>query len=119
MNPIIRDIKDADHFKFVLGNNPGLVIVKIGATWCQPCVVSKPLVNAWFEKMPNRVQIVDIDVDKSAAFYSFMKNKKMVSGIPTILCYIRGNVTYIPDEIQVGSSIDKINFFFNQCLELL
>lgn len=119
MNPIITNIRDIDHFKYILANNPGVVILKFGATWCQPCIVSRPLVHNWFKQMPNRVQIVDLDVDKSSVFYSFMKSKKMVSGIPTILCYIKGNVSHIPDESQVGSSADAINAFFNQCLEMI
>lgn len=119
MNPVITAVQNVEHFKSILENNPGLVIMKFGASWCQPCITSRPLVHNWFMKMPRSIQVVDIDVDTSSAIYSFMKTKKMVSGIPTILCYIKGNTSYIPDEIQVGSSPEKINAFFRLCLEMV
>jgi thioredoxin 1 len=119
MAHIIHDIKTMEDFAYILKSNPGLVIIKIGATWCAPCSVAAPFIDNWFNNMPSKVQLVKVDVDKSPIFYGFLKSKKMVRGIPTMLCYINGNVSYIPDEIQIGSSQDDINRFFNTCLNKL
>lgn len=116
MDNIIHDIKTMEDFAYILKTNPGLVIIKIGATWCGPCSLAKPYINYWFRKMPSKVQLVEVDVDKSPIFYSFLKSKKMVRGIPTILCYIKGNVSYIPDEIQIGAGQNDIDQFFKTCL---
>jgi hypothetical protein len=40
-----------------------------------------------------------------------LKSKKMVSGIPTILCFVREFVVY-PRRPVVGSSEKEINSFF-------
>jgi hypothetical protein len=57
----------------------------------------------------------DIDVDKSFDFYSFLKSKKMVNGIPVLLCYKKGNSTYIPDDMITGSDPQQLHQFFTRC----
>jgi hypothetical protein len=49
-------------------------------------------------------------VDVGLDIYHHFKSKKMVSGIPTILCFVREFVVY-PDDSVVGSSEKEINFF--------
>ena len=34
---IISEIASRDAFFHLLANNPGLIILKLGATWCGPC----------------------------------------------------------------------------------
>lgn len=117
MTSIIYDINDLQHFKTILAINPGLVIIKVGATWCGPCIDSKPLVNKWVSQLPKNIQFIEVDVDKSHFFYSFLKSKRMIHGVPAILCYNKGNVSYIPDDFQSGSSEHEINHFFERCLK--
>ena len=117
--PIIVEIKTRDDYLNLIRTNPGLFIVKFGAEWCGPCKEIENDVIAKFNEMPNSVQCAVIDIDKNFEVYAFLKTKKMVSGIPAILCYQEGNDSYIPDEIHMGSNKTKLNDFFQRCMELL
>ena len=39
----------------------------------------------------------------------------MVNGIPVLLCYKKGNSTYIPDDIVTGSDPQQLHQFFTRC----
>ena len=84
--PLITELPNLQSFSDLLQKNPGLVIIKFGAEWCGPCKKIEGLVNTWFEKMPDTVQSVIIDVDECFEVYGFLKTKKRVNGIPVILC---------------------------------
>ena len=45
---IISEIANRDAFFHLLGHNPGLIILKLGASWCGPCHQIKHIVNAFF-----------------------------------------------------------------------
>lgn len=112
---IISEIASRDAFFLLLQNNPGLIILKLGATWCGPCKTVEKPVHGFFATSPPEVICGDIDVDRSFDFYSFLKSKKMVNGIPVILCYKKGNSTYIPDDIITGSDLGQLHLFFTRC----
>ena len=100
---VISEIPNRDLFFSLLQNNTGLIILKLGAEWCGPCKQIKHVVDAFFASSPPEVICCDIDVDKCFDVYSFLKSKKMVNGIPVILCYKKGNATYIPDDAVTGA----------------
>jgi len=112
---IISEIASRDAFFHLLGHNPGLIILKLGATWCGPCQQIKHIVHAFFASSPTNVVCGDIDVDESFDFYALLKNKKMVNGIPVMLCYKKGNSTYIPDDMVTGSEPNALHAFFKRC----
>jgi thiol-disulfide isomerase/thioredoxin len=112
---IISEISSRDAFFHLLGHNPGLIILKLGASWCGPCKLIKKTVDDFFVTSPVDVICGDIDVDESFDFYSLLKSKKMVNGIPVILCYKKGNITYIPDDIVTGANNDALHAFFKRC----
>lgn len=116
---VISEIANRDAFFLLLQNNPGLIIIKLGAEWCGPCKTIKPVINGFFASSPPEVVCADIDVDKSFDFYSFLKSKKMVNGIPVLLCYKKGNATFIPDEIVTGAQPVELHHFFIKCGKLL
>ena len=116
---IISYIESRNHFMNLLEKNFGLVIIKFGATWCGPCKKIKHVVDAFFASSPDNVMCCDIDVDESFDVYSYLKSKKMVNGIPAILCYKKGNTSFIPDEMVVGIDPDKMDHFFKKCGLLL
>lgn len=87
---VITYFQSRDHFLRLLEKNPGLIIIKMGATWCGPCKKIKPVVDAFFASSPDNVICCEIDVDESFDLYAYYKNKKMVNGIPVILCYKKG-----------------------------
>jgi thioredoxin-like negative regulator of GroEL len=90
-------------------------VIKLGAEWCHPCKTIKSAVHGFFASSPAEVVCADIDVDKSFDFYSFLKSKKMVNGIPVLLCYKKGNGTYIPDDMITGSDPNQLHQFFTRC----
>ena len=112
---IISEISNRDAFFTLLSHNPGLIVLKLGAEWCGPCKTIKPAVHGFFASSPPEVVCADIDVDQSFDFYSFLKSKKMVNGIPVLLCYKKGNKTYIPDDMITGSDAAQLHQFFIRC----
>ena len=112
---IISEITNREAFFHLLKNNPGLVILKLGAEWCGPCKAIKHVVHGFFATSPIEVICGDIDVDVSFDFYSFLKSKKMVNGIPVLLCYKKGNETFIPDDMITGADPTELHNFFRRC----
>jgi thiol:disulfide interchange protein len=112
---IVSEIANRDAFFTLLQHNPGLIVLKLGSSWCAPCKLIEKPVHAFFATSPPEVICGDIDVDKSFDFYSFLKSKKMVNGIPVLLCYKKGNATYIPDDIITGADPQGLHQFFTRC----
>jgi thioredoxin-like negative regulator of GroEL len=115
--PIITEITDVKHFGSLIENNPGLFIIKFGADWCGPCKLIDKDVETFFNRAPENVQCALIDVDTSFEIYSFLKTKKMVNGIPAILCYYKGNLNYIPDDTVIGANKAELYAFFERCVQ--
>jgi thiol-disulfide isomerase/thioredoxin len=114
---IITEIKDRTHFGEILKANPGLIFIKFGAEWCGPCKTINAGVKSYFERMPDNVQCAIIDIDKCVDVYTYLRSKRMVNGVPVILCYFKDNVSYIPDDIVIGADKNKINEFFIRCTQ--
>jgi hypothetical protein len=112
---VISEIESRDAFFHLLRHNPGLIVLKLGAEWCGPCKTIQHAVHGFFATSPDDVICGDIDVDKSFDFYSFLKSKKMVNGIPVLLCYKKGNMTFIPDDSITGADPAELHKFFVRC----
>ena len=93
--------------------------IKFGATWCKPCQMSAPTIKSLNEqvlKAKKKLNYLDLDVDKCSDLYAFMRQKKMVKGIPVIFCYKKSQYNdetfYAPSDSVTGSSIpDVVNFY--------
>lgn len=109
-----------ESFNDSLKSNPGLLIIKLGAEWCGPCKKIDPTVYEWFSKLSlkQNVKCAIIDIDENFDVYVYLKGKKVVNGVPVILCYFKGNLTWIPDKVVVGADISQVNLFLEQCFEL-
>ena len=112
---IVSEIADRNAFMTLLQHNPGVIVIKLGAEWYGPCKTIKSAVHGFFASSPPEVVCCDIDVDRSFDLYSFLKSKKMVNGIPALLCYKKGNSTYIPDDMITGSDSQQLHQFFLRC----
>ena len=116
MLPIITEIPTLESYHTLLKNNPGLIIIKFGATWCGPCKSIENDVQNMFSIMPDNVQCVMIDIDKSFDFYSFMRKNRVLNGVPVIVSYNKNNLSFIPDDFIVGAGKDKLEAFKTRCL---
>jgi thioredoxin-like negative regulator of GroEL len=112
---IITEIPSREAFFQLLQANPGIIILKLGAEWCKPCQKIKPFVENFFLSTPENVLCGDINVDYSADVYAMLKSKKMVNGIPVMLCYKKGNTTFVPNLSVTGIDPTSINNFFHNC----
>jgi thioredoxin 1 len=105
-------------FEEALQQNPGRIVIKFGATWCGPCKQIEPLVSQWFSKMPETVKCFVVDIDESFDLYSAIRSKRQINGVPAILCFNKGNVSYIPDLSVVGANVEQVNLFFKQVCQM-
>ena len=109
-------------FEELLKQNTGNVIIKFGATWCGPCKRIEAHVGQWFDLLTRAsVQGLDkkniciaVDVDDSFDLYGAFKSRRQVSGIPAILHFKQGNLSYIPDNSVVGADHEQVNEFFKR-----
>lgn len=114
MLPTQHEIASLVDFKSLLEDNPGWVIIKFGAEWCKPCQRIESRVLEWFRCMPNTIQTVLVDIDESFEVYAYMKNKRMIQGIPAILAYQQGNLNYVFDHSVASSHPGEVDAFFQR-----
>lgn len=121
MDNIVRLIPNRNDFLSLLAKNPTkVVVIKFGATWCGPCKKIAGLVATHFSNMPNNVICCDLDVDTNTDVYEFLRSKKMVNAIPTILCFRGSNmISYVPDFSAIGANPKDINTFFERVVSIL
>lgn len=105
-----------DEFQELQGNlNNKVLLIKFSADWCKPCQKIKPLVNDYIMKMPENVIIADIDIDETMDLYMAFRNKKMLSGVPTMMAFY-GDVDrehwYVSDATVSGADEKLICEFF-------
>jgi thioredoxin 1 len=105
-----------EDFANCLKNNKGAFVIKFGAEWCGPCKKIEPLVHAWMSALPPTIQGAIIDIDDNFELYAFLKSKKQVNGVPVLMCYAKGNLTPIPNEVVVGADENQLKLFFAKCL---
>lgn len=95
-------------------------ILKLTANWCRPCKTIKDLAIQQVANLSNTsIECYEIDVDESLDFYAFMKQKKMVNGIPVFLFYKKGNVGFAPDDSITGANPPDIIAFFARCIKVV
>ena len=95
------------------------LVVKFTAEWCKPCQIIKSEVNTPFEKITNdNILCYEIDIDECFDLFAFMKTKKMMKGIPTMMAYKRGTTSFAPDDSISGADIGEVNAFFDRCRKL-
>jgi thioredoxin-like negative regulator of GroEL len=114
---MITELRSVDDFQELLNSNQCLVIIKFGAEWCGPCKDIEKDVHDFFVTAPKNVQCLMVDIDKFPTVYGFLKTKKMVNGIPAILCYHKGNLNYVPDDFVIGSNRQELYNFFDRCVK--
>ncbi len=113
---IIKEL-DRKQFMELINSNNGLIIIKFSAEWCGPCKKITPFVEDEFNKTPDSVTCVSIDVDDNFDLFAFMKKNKMMKGVPTIFAYKKENKTFVPDISTSGSDEKTLIAFFQDCVK--
>ncbi len=112
---IVSHIANRQAFFELLRHNTGLVLLKMGAPWCGPCRAIEHQVHEFFASSPDTVICCDINIDECFDVYSYFKSKKMVYGIPVILCFKKGNVYFTPDDMVTGGNPADVHEFCLRC----
>jgi thiol-disulfide isomerase/thioredoxin len=115
----VTEYENRTEFLEAIKQNNSLLIVKFGATWCKPCKKSRDLVLEQMRNLPDDVNCADIDIDDSFDVFAYLKAKKMVKGVPVILCYKKENDTFVPDDSVSGADENNIRAFFDRCKSYL
>ncbi len=113
------NIETRDDLKTYLKNSDETTFIKFGASWCKPCQMISPTIqslNHQVLKAKKQLTYIDLDVDKCSDLYAFMRTKKMVRGIPVIMCYKKSQYNddtfYVPVDSVTGASVqDVVNFY--------
>ena len=105
---IVTYFQSRDHFFRLLEKNPGLIIIKMGATWCGPCRMIGPVVEELHNEYEGKAVIGKVNVDQNPS----VSAQFGVRNIPTIL-FIKGgevvdkSVGAVP-KAQLASKLDAI-----------
>jgi len=111
---IITNIENKEEFFRILQNNPGLVLLKFGATWCGPCKAVDPIIHNYFVNTPDKVICCILDIDDNFELYGYMKKSRVTNGIPVVLCYDASNLNIMPTDCVTGSNPIALNNFLNR-----
>ena len=107
-----------DSFKELLLHNNGVIIIKFGASWCEPCQKLEPTLNQFLKKMPSTVTYVHIDIDHSIELYGFLKTKRVLNSIPTLLMYEKDNVSHVPTDLIIGGDTNQLTNILNNWIDI-
>lgn len=98
---------------------PQQVIIKFEAEWCKPCQQIKNLCNDLASRLNDNVGYVVVDIDENIELYAYLKTKKQVKGVPTLLSFYAGKREngewFLPNDSVVGGDNNAVINFFNRC----
>ena len=110
---------DRNDFLAILKSNQGVMIFKYTADWCKPCKTIKTLVDSHFETLSSEnTMCFEVDIDDNFDLFAYMKTKKMMKGIPTLMAYKQGTTSFIPDDSISGTDVNEIIAFFSRCRKM-
>jgi thiol-disulfide isomerase/thioredoxin len=125
INTKITGIK---HLETLIKENKGIIIIVFRAEWCNPCKMIKNKVNDSLNKISscgggvsgvNAVDIFIIDIDECFQIYMELKRLRILTGVPSMLCYKKDEHDIFPYDACFGSDNEKIDAFFIRLLGML
>lgn len=104
-------------FLNLVQQNQSIMVIKFGAEWCKPCQRIKSQLNDLCSKLPTDITCLDIDVDENFDLYAYMKTKKMIRTIPSIMCFTKEEESFVPHFSISSSDPSDVLAFFNQVVQ--
>lgn len=98
-------------FRTLLAKNPGTIVLKFGAEWCDPCKKLEPLLQKLTSSLPPTVQYIQMDVASDLG--AFLNSKRQIVGVPVLLVYKKGNLTPYADQCLTGPTNEELQLFFS------
>lgn len=111
---VIAEFANAGVFEKLLRVNPGVVVVMMSTPGCVHCRTIEPIVHAFFASLPQQAVCCDLSAATSPDLYGVLKRKRMVVAFPTLLLYVRGNESLIPDDSVMGADPHALELFFDR-----
>jgi thiol-disulfide isomerase/thioredoxin len=103
----------------LIKNNPGIIVIKLGADWCGPCKRIEPIVEKFFNNSPSNCLCVSIDIDESIDIFAMYKRFRVLNGIPGLVCYTTEDDSIYPNIVCNTSDATQVHKFFNDCVDAL
>ena len=96
-------------FKDIIhGDKP--VLVDFFATWCGPCKVMSPTVEALGKELVGQARILKIDVDKNEA----VANRYRIQSVPTLIIFKKGEIVWRTSGVmEKGTLLEQIKKFID------
>ena len=112
-------ISTKDEFQNIINNDTKIVVFKFSADWCAPCKKIEPIVDNFKETIIDNENIdwYDIDVDESIEIFGWLKTKRIINGVPSIIAYFEENDTIYPDEFVLGGNEKALEILFKTLIE--
>jgi thioredoxin 1 len=96
----------ADNFKQEVLDSPIPVLIDFWATWCMPCQMVAPVVEAIAQEYTGKLKVGKVDVDKQGELAA----KYSVLSIPAMLFFKNGQVVdTVVGAVPKGFLVDRIN----------
>ena len=108
----IVNIKKVDKMEtfddIIKGDKP--VLVDFFATWCGPCKVLSPTVEALGKELAGQVRVLKIDVDKNEA----LARQLRIQSVPTLIIFKKGEIIWRSSGVMdYGSLLQKVQSYID------
>ena len=96
-------------FKDIInGDKP--VLVDFFATWCGPCKVMSPTIEALGKELIGQARVLKIDVDKNEA----VANEYRIQSVPTLIIFKKGEAVWrTSGVIEKGALLQQVKKFID------
>ena len=109
----------AEYINKIANKNKPL-FVKFKASWCGPCKSVKTTIDKFLKsENATKIEYLEIDIDNSIDAYAFLKSKKMIYGVPSLLFYDMSDKSFVPTMCLTTGNIEDVNDFLSSMIAKL